>query len=548
MKKFNLFWLVMSLCVALMLPVTVLAEETTAADETKLTVFSEEKVAAEAVSAVTTDEYGTICFTNENDLKEIIEMDKADYYSTYDYIGTEPLVITQNIDMTVMSRPIIQLNLQGQNMIIEKDASLKVYEVSNVNALEVNGALECTKLSFLGEDKETLVVKGTLKFDEEISMHYPITLEGFEKIQFVDEFSTFDVSHHITSMEEFHKAIQFANTMNQPQVIHSFLQSVTTIDEPIEIPANVQMAITQATTIKSTVVTHVDSLLLYSNLTVEGKLETHGCIVLKPLGKLTIAEGGSFIGSNKPVGYSDIFISSNSTINLEELLPGLNLDEFEISMNEYSWANTCSLRYIGNAHEHSWTKGSVTAPNCVDQGYTTYHCSCGETNNADFVDPTGIHSYSDDTDTDCNVCGHKRTVELNTISVYRLYNPFTNEHLLTGGVEEKDLLISVGWSLDGVAWEAPVEGIPVYRLYNPYDDWHTYTTSTSERDTMVAAGWTVDGVVSFGYTGKDGRPIYRLFNPYVQTNYHLFTAGAEERDQLVSVGWILEGTAWYAVK
>ena len=135
-----------------------------------------------------------------------------------------------------------------------------------------------------------------------------------------------------------------------------------------------------------------------------------------------------------------------------------------------------------------------------------------------------------------------------SVPVYRLYNPYTQEHLLTGGAEERDALISVGWSLDGVAWEAPKEGIPVYRLYNPYDDWHTYTTSESERDTMVAAGWTVDGVVSFGYTGKDGRPIYRLFNPYVQTNYHLFTAGAEERDQLVSVGWILEGTAWYAVK
>ena len=134
------------------------------------------------------------------------------------------------------------------------------------------------------------------------------------------------------------------------------------------------------------------------------------------------------------------------------------------------------------------------------------------------------------------------------IPVYRLYNPYTQEHLLTGGAEERDALISVGWSLDGVAWEAPVDGISVYRLYNPYDDWHTYTTSESERDTMVAAGWKVDGVVSFSYTGKDGRPIYRLFNPYVKTNFHLITAGVEERDMLVNAGWILEGVAWHAVK
>ncbi len=138
--------------------------------------------------------------------------------------------------------------------------------------------------------------------------------------------------------------------------------------------------------------------------------------------------------------------------------------------------------------------------------------------------------------------------QFSSVPVYRLYNPYTQEHLLTGGVEERDALISVGWSLDGVAWEAPVEGIPVFRLYNPYDDWHTYTTSEEERDSMVAAGWKVDGVVSLGYTGQDGRPIYRLFNPYVQTNYHLFTAGVDERDLLVSVGWILEGVAWHAVK
>lgn len=104
------------------------------------------------------------------------------------------------------------------------------------------------------------------------------------------------------------------------------------------------------------------------------------------------------------------------------------------------------------------------------------------------------HSYDNNMDTTCNVCGQKRAVKQETVSVYRLYNPFTQEHLLTGGVEEKDLLMSIGWSLDGVAWKAPVDGIPVYRLYNPYDDWHTYTTSKSECDTMVSAGWILEGV------------------------------------------------------
>ena len=132
--------------------------------------------------------------------------------------------------------------------------------------------------------------------------------------------------------------------------------------------------------------------------------------------------------------------------------------------------------------------------------------------------------------------------------VYRLYNPYTHEHLLTGSAEEKDLLVSVGWNLDGIAWNAPKEGIPVYRLYNRYDDWHTYTVSEAERDLMEVNGWTVDGVVSQGSLKPDARPIYRLFNPYVRKNYHMFTAGVDERDMLVNAGWKLEGVAWYAAK
>ena len=158
----------------------------------------------------------------------------------------------------------------------------------------------------------------------------------------------------------------------------------------------------------------------------------------------------------------------------------------------------------------------------------------------------GGHSYTDDKDATCDVCGYERQISNEKVAVYRLYNPYTHEHLLTGGTAERDALISVGWSLDGLAWHAPESGMPVYRLYNPYDDWHTYTTSESERDTMMAAGWPLDGAVSCSAPAT-GRPIYRLFNPYVQTNFHMFTADVAERDMLVSAGWILEGVAWYAL-
>lgn len=202
---------------------------------------------------------------------------------------------------------------------------------------------------------------------------------------------------------------------------------------------------------------------------------------------------------------------------------------------------------VPDPHSHEYTL-VVTDPTCAEEGYTTYTCTCGDSYVDNYVGATGNHSYTDHKDTTCNVCGHTRQVTAGIMPVYRLYNPYTHEHLLTSGEQEKDALLSVGWSLDGVAWEAPESGTPVYRLYNPYDDWHTYTTSEEEKNTMVAAGWQVDGVVSCSAAKEDGKPIYRLFNPYVRTNFHLFTAGKDERDLLVDAGWILEGIAWYAVK
>lgn len=131
--------------------------------------------------------------------------------------------------------------------------------------------------------------------------------------------------------------------------------------------------------------------------------------------------------------------------------------------------------------------------------------------------------------------------------MYRLYNPFTEEHLLTGSASEKNQLVAAGWHLDGVAWNVPEGGQSVYRLYNPFDDWHIYSVSQEEIAHLKTLGWVVDGVVSSSASPEVGKPIYRLFNPYVQKNYHMLTASAEERDFLISVGWVFEGVAWYSV-
>ena len=87
------------------------------------------------------------------------------------------------------------------------------------------------------------------------------------------------------------------------------------------------------------------------------------------------------------------------------------------------------------------------------------------------------------------------------MTMYRLYNRYTGEHFYTSDVSERDHLVSVGWSYEGVGWVAPVSGDPVYRLYNGHvrGGDHHYTTSASERDSLVRAGLVVRGCwLAFG--------------------------------------------------
>ena len=161
------------------------------------------------------------------------------------------------------------------------------------------------------------------------------------------------------------------------------------------------------------------------------------------------------------------------------------------------------------------------------------------------------HTFTNDEDASCNICGYTRqlTPITDTMPVYRLYNPYTLEHLFTGGAAEKDALAAAGWIYEGVAWYAPKSGNPVYRLYNPYTNGHFYTADAAEKDACVTAGWYYDGVVSYAVTADTAGaiPVFRLFNPYETTNYHHYTAGVEERDFLKSLGWIYEGIAWFAL-
>jgi hypothetical protein len=143
----------------------------------------------------------------------------------------------------------------------------------------------------------------------------------------------------------------------------------------------------------------------------------------------------------------------------------------------------------------------------------------------------------------------KQTINVhadNGIPMYRLYNPYSGEHLYTKNKQENDNIIKIGWIAEGIGWYSPeTSNTPVYRLYNPNSSDHHYTMNKEENDWLVKLGWVAEGI---GWYSDDNKtvPVYRQFNPNVSIGTHNYTTSKNENDWLASLGWVPEGTCWYA--
>lgn len=134
-----------------------------------------------------------------------------------------------------------------------------------------------------------------------------------------------------------------------------------------------------------------------------------------------------------------------------------------------------------------------------------------------------------------------------TATVYRLYCPWTGEHLFTTSEEEKALCLGTGyWTDEGTAFKTAVTSeAPVYRLYNSAIGMHFYTASAAEKENLRAYGWADEGIAFYSAGEK---PVYRTYNPASANCNHMFTADAAENGILLGLQWTDEGTAWYAVE
>lgn len=146
----------------------------------------------------------------------------------------------------------------------------------------------------------------------------------------------------------------------------------------------------------------------------------------------------------------------------------------------------------------------------------------------------------------------------NLATVVRMYNKWTGEHLFTTNALEVADLEARGWQNEGTYWKAPAADkeankgyMPVYRLYNPYTSDHLYTTDLVEYTNLMAAGWRGEEIKFYSAAKAqdhnaakvdttaleaDVEGIYRQFNPNVTVGTHNY-GGLAENNQVLAAGW-----------
>jgi hypothetical protein len=148
-------------------------------------------------------------------------------------------------------------------------------------------------------------------------------------------------------------------------------------------------------------------------------------------------------------------------------------------------------------------------------------------------------------------------VAAGSVLMYRLYNPFSQDHLFTTDANENAVLGTIGWAQEGVAFTmfqfAGTFGggltIPVHRLYHAGFAQHLWTTDWFE-------AYSLSRVPGWAYEGIDGhvmpnsvpgtRPVFRLSLP--GTPLHLYTVDANEHAVLQTRGWLSEGIFGYVLQ
>ena len=148
----------------------------------------------------------------------------------------------------------------------------------------------------------------------------------------------------------------------------------------------------------------------------------------------------------------------------------------------------------------------------------------------------GFGAFGEDNDSEA-------AAPASTSAMYRLYNPWTGEHLFTTDAHEVQILVALGWQDEGIIGQVSMkEGKAVYRLYNPNTGEHHYTTDLAEVERCVANGWVKEGIAFYS---QGDQAVFSMYNPYAKSFYHHYTSNEKEIAQMIKDGWKKEEVKWY---
>lgn len=537
-KKRWLSALIAAVMLIACLPVYALAAETGVMAET---VTAEQiTVNREKFGIEEDEEYGVYTFTTLEDLQQLAAGTYSEFKVAW-YEGTEPLVFTSDL--------VIPENLY----VAVDDGTVKIpagVTVTSADSMSVGDLIVEGTLNALSIDvSKSLTVTGAVNCEYGIYVNDSTSISGLDKVSGVIYYG-----YYIESMTELKAAIAAAEAQTDSRVRYDLVLFVPLIlNESITVPNNCSLDVIEPTTVSQgcTLTVNCNVTMLENVLTVNGKLVNGSSLnIYSDYGGKLVIDGGSY----EEEGYGAIWVWSNTLTSPDAAFSGLDLANFEIEEYDYGYGKEWGLflkKDTEAPHVHVYNS-TVTAPTCVSQGYTTYTCTCGDSYVDDYVQATGEHTYTDEQDVSCDVCGALKSLPVapegaDYTPMYRLYNPNSGEHFYTGSVEETTNLAVVGWIYEGVAWNAPTNtGDSVYRLYNPNSTDHHYTMSWEEVEMLKKAGWQYEGV-AWNSASSDDVPQYRLYNPNAECGIHHYTSSTEERDNLVGVGWIFEGIGWYGI-
>ena len=154
-----------------------------------------------------------------------------------------------------------------------------------------------------------------------------------------------------------------------------------------------------------------------------------------------------------------------------------------------------------DVHIHNYSE-EIIAPNCIEQGYTIFTCDCGDYYVDNYVDPT--HTYDDDYDLTCNLCGYERefTDGWKTLNGERVYY-------------KNGVMVTNAWVQDDIGWS--------------YLDANGYCVKNKWM--QDSAGWC--------YLGEDG---YMLTNQWVKDSGGWCYVGAN--GYCVKSKWVKDSVGW----